>query len=367
MRYVKTGDIAIGDRFAKSIYNKDGVLLFNAGVKIDASMITRLKEMNLYGTYLLDAAEPVPPITPEELEFERFQWAQTYVVDEILTNVIRKKPNTKLDDLINLLYSRFGNRNEKMLFNQCLRGENDFISKHSLNVAVLCTILAKRQRMEMKECKYLIEAALFHDIGRLLLPKEILHKDGKLSPEEMDKVHKCLIQGFQIFANNYEYPAGMRRYIIQLMNELTNKLPAYPRVEQKLLPGTKILQVADIYDTLTAIRSYKSPMSAFTALKIMREEPTKYDSDTVDLLEECIHILPTGSYVMLTNGEQGIIVRENNRNLLRPVVLGLRTNTLYDLSMKETFSQIQIEDTVFTPDNRQRVEVDVSKIMKIQM
>lgn len=364
MHYVKTADIEIGDRFAKTIYNKDGVLLFNSGVKVDASMISRLQELNLYGTYVLDAAEPVPPITAEEVEFERFQWAQTYIVNEILKDVIAQKIPDKLENLINLIYSRYGNRTEKMTFNQCLRGENDFISKHSLNVAILSALLARKMNMDLKESKYLIEAAIFHDIGRLLVPKDILHKEGSLTQAEMDTVHKCLLEGFRILSTNYQYPAGVRRYIIQLSVDLCNRLPNYPRNDQKLLPGTKIIQVADIYDTLTAIRSYKSPMSAFSALKIMRSEPNKYDSNTVDILEQCIHILPTGSYVMLSNGEQGIVVRENDKVLERPVVLGMRSNTLYDLSMKATYNEIQIKDTVFTPDNRQRVEIDVSKFVK---
>lgn len=364
MRYVKTSEIEVGDRFAKTIFNKDGVLLYNSGVKVDPSMISRLKEMNLYGTYVLGAAEPAPPITEEELEFERFQWAQTYVVDEILTDVLQQKQPGKKDDLVNLIYRRFGRRTEKMTFNQCLRGENDFISKHSLNVAVLAALLAGKMNMEQKECKYLIEAAIFHDIGRLLVPGEILHKEGSLTPGEKNTVYRCLLEGFQRLSANYQYPAGVRRYIIQLSKDLMNRLPGYPRSEQSLLPGTKILQVADIYDTLTAIRSYKSPMSAFSAVKIMRSEPEKYDSNVVDVLEECIHILPTGSYVELSNGEQGIVVRENHKVICRPVVLGLISNTLYDLGIRATYNEIQIVDTVFTPDNRQHIEFDVSKFMK---
>ncbi len=364
MRYVLTSEIAVGDRFAKSIFNKDGVLLFNSGVKVDASMITKLKELNLYGTYILDAAEPVPPMTKGEMEFERFQWAQTYMVNEILMETLQNKVSDKLDKLTELIYSYFGNRGDKMIFNQCLRSENDFISKHSLNVAILSTLLAGRMNLDAKETKYLIAASIFHDIGRLLVPREIMQKQDTLTPQEMSTVHSCLLDGFNMLGSNYHYPAGMRRYIIQLSRALMDRLPNYPKNDQTLLTGTKIIQVADIYDTLTAVRSYKSPMSAFSALKIMQKETDKYDSQIIDVLVDCIHILPTGSYVELSNGEQGIVVRENHRKLHRPVVLGMRSNTLYDLSVIDTYNQVKIVDTVFTPDNRQRVEIDVSKFMK---
>lgn len=363
MRYVKISEMEIGSRFAKPIYNREGVLIFNSGVKVDESTISKLKDLNLYGTYLLDAAEPVPPITDEELEFERFQWVQTYVVNEILTEVIKNRVPEKLNEFVSLVYNRFGNRKGKMTFNQCLRGENDFISKHSLNVAVLSTLLGRKMNLDQKECQYLIQAAIFHDIGKLLVPSKLLHKEGGLTQTEMSIIHKCLLDGFSILSNNYAYPAGLRRYIIQLSKELTNRLPQYPHYEQNMLPGTKIIQVADIYDTMTAVRPYKSPMSAFSAIKTMRNEPQKYDSNVIDVLEECIHILPTGSYVMLSNNEQGIVVRENQRALYRPVVLGLMSNTLYDLGQIDTYKKIQIVDTVFTPDNRQRVEINVSKFI----
>lgn len=363
MRYVKTSDMEIGSKIAKPIYNKDGVLLYNAGVKIDSHMLTIFNELNLYGTYVLDSAEPVPPITPEELDFERFQCVQTYVVDEILLSVINDEEPKKLNELVDLLYHRFGFCTKKMTFNQCLRGENDFISKHTLNVAILTALLAGKMQLDNKEKKYLIEAAIFHDLGKFLVPPEILQKQGTLTDGEMAVMYRCLLDGFHILSTNYEYPAGVRRYIIQLSRDLSNRLPSYPNYDQVLLPGTRIIQVADIYDTLTAIRSYKSPMSPFSAIKIMRSESQRYDSSVVDALEQCIHILPAGSYVELSNGEQGIIVRENPTVLSRPVVLGLKSNTLYDLGMKATFSQIQIVDTVFTPDNRQQVQSDVSKLV----
>lgn len=363
MRYVKTRDMEIGNKIAKPIYNKDGVLLYNAGVKIDAHMLNIFNELNLYGTYILDAAEPVPPITPEELDFERFQCVQTYVVDEILVSVINDKEPKRLDELVDLLYHRFGFCTKKVTFNQCLRGENDFISKHTLNVAILTALLAGKMNLDNKEKKYLIEAAIFHDIGKFLVPSQILQKQGSLTQEEMSILYRSLLDGFRILSNNYVYPAGVRRYIIQLSRDLSNRLPSYPNYDQVLLPGTKIIQVADIYDTLTAIRCYKSPMSPFSALKTMRNESQKYDSAVVDALEQCIHILPAGSYVELSNGEQGIIVRENPKVLSRPVVLGLKSNTLYDLEMKSTFSQIHIVDTVFTPDNRQQVQSDVSNLV----
>ena len=55
---------------------------------------------------------------------------------------------------------------------------------------------------DQKECKFLIEAALLHDIGKLLVPGQILHKDGSLSREEMTVVYRSTLQGFNVLNAN---------------------------------------------------------------------------------------------------------------------------------------------------------------------
>nr|MCR4586860.1 HD domain-containing protein [Lachnospiraceae bacterium] len=347
----------IGTKIARPVYNKDGVLWYNIGVKVDETMIERMKKLNMYGIYVLDPAEPPPPITDAELDFDRFQSVQTYTVDEILTSIVKgKQPDhKKFEDLMDLIYHRYGFMDKEMTFNQCLRTENDFISKHSLNVCILTAILAGKMKLDNREKKYLLEAALFHDIGKLLAPKEILNKQEKLTEVELERMHQAIMNGFNMMTGNYAYPSGVRRYLLQLSRDLSNRLPNYAHYDQELLPGTKIIMVADIYDTLTAIRPYKAPVSAYSALKIIRNEPGKYDEHTVDALTECIAILPAGSYVLLSNGEQAIVVRENRQRITRPVVLGLASNTLYDLSLKAVHNEIQIVDSIMTPDNRQRV------------
>lgn len=358
MHFARKDEIKIGDRLVRPIYSKEGVLLYGSGTKVDSIVMERLNSLNIYGLYVLDVAEPVPPITPTELEFERFQTIYAGVVDDMLLAVMNQGVPLGLQTLIEIIMKTYGTLQERQMFTQCVRTKKDFISKHSLNVAILSAMIMNAMKLDMKERPYIIEAAIFHDIGKLLAPKELINREDSLTREEMYTIYQSLFEGFNLLRTNYAYPAGVRRYMIQLSNDLSNRLPAHPNYDQTLLPGTKILQVADIYDTLTAIRPYKAPISAFSAFRIIRESPDKYDSNVVDALESCLHVLPSGSYVKLTNGEQGIVVRENFKNLSRPVVLGFQTNNMYDLEKKDVYEKIQIADTIFTADNRQAVQRD---------
>ena len=360
MRFVEINDLKQGERIVRPIYNTDGVLLYGSGTKTDASVIAQLKKLDLFGLYVLDEQEPVPEISKAVLEMEAFQTKEAHVIDEICRNLIEGKPIHGLEETVDLLIRKFGYLKTPMHFNQSLRSKKDFVSKHTLNVAILTSMIAGRLNLEMKERTYLVEAAFFYDIGKYLAPQESIFKSGALTEEELQEVRAAKQKGYALLKDNYAFPAGVRRYLIQLSKDLMNHTgEEWEHEEQTLLPGTKILKVADIYDVLTAVRPYKAPKSPFSAYKIMIESPEEYDLKYVEALAESLHILPVGSYVQLSNGEQGIVIRENEKTLERPIVLGFATNKMYDLSQSPVFREVKIKDTVSTPDNRPQIQVDV--------
>ncbi|MCR4657246.1 MAG: hypothetical protein K5770_13640 [Lachnospiraceae bacterium] len=360
MRFVEINDLKHGERIVRPIYNTEGVLLYGSGTRTDPAVISQLKRLDLFGLYVLDDQEPVPEISDDVLEMESFQNKQAYVIDEICRNLIDDKPISNLDETVDLIVRRFGYLKEPMHFNQSLRTKKDFVSKHILNVAILTSVIAGKLNLETKERTYLVEAAIFYDIGKYLAPQEYLFKSGALTKDELNEVRAAKQKGYALLKENYSYPAGVRRYLIQLSKDLMNQMgPEWDRKEQNLLPGTKLLKVADIYDVLTAVRPYRAPKSPFSAYKIMIENHEEYASDYVEALAGSLHILPVGSYVQLSNGEQGIVIRENERILERPIVLGFSSNKMYDLSQAAVFREVKIKDTVSTPDNRPQVNTDI--------
>ena len=76
MQFVKTDDLKVGMRLARPIYNKNGVLLYERDSKLTMQGIISIKNFNLIGIYILEPAEPVPPMTADDLFFERFTTTQ---------------------------------------------------------------------------------------------------------------------------------------------------------------------------------------------------------------------------------------------------------------------------------------------------
>lgn len=352
MRFVKSEDIKLGQRIAKPIYNKEGVLLYGRGTTINDRVMERLTDINSYGLYILDATEPLPHITDDELEFERFQTIACHTLIVEHQNIIDGIESTALENLARTIVNNYGNLTSKITFIQSIRGNYDSVAKHCLNVAMLCAMISGKLGLDSKEQFYLVMASFYHDIGKLLAPSDIINKPDKLSPEELAEVRHAELKGYDVVKKSYHFPSGVKRYITQLRVELMNKIPGNDKYEQNLLPGTKILQVADMYDVLTAMRVYKEPTSEFAAVTFLLDREDQFDEHIVNALIDCINILPPGCCVELTNGEKGLVVTESKYYPLRPTILGFETNTVYDLSQKKTYNEVKIKNILKTLDNR---------------
>ena len=87
MKFIKCEELKPGMRLAKPIYSKKGVLLYDrASVLKDMQSIENIKSFGLIGLFILEPAEPVPPMTQDDLDFERFQ---TVMYNEIMDEYAR--------------------------------------------------------------------------------------------------------------------------------------------------------------------------------------------------------------------------------------------------------------------------------------
>ncbi len=351
MRFIKFDEIHLGMKTAKPIYSKDGVLLYGRNTLITESFINNVGNLDLYGLYILEPTEPLPPMSDDEIEFERFQTVTCYALKKELDFMVERKP-FKTQAIADSIVRNYGRLRQKINYIQSIRSNEDYPYKHSLSVAMLCSLICNKLNVDIKETKYIVNAALIHDLGKIIAPSEIINKTGKLSGDELKVIRDAELKGLEMVKNNYSIPAGIRRYISQLAVANLNKRPGYSKTEQKLLLGTKIIMVADMFDILTAMRVYKDPMSGFSAIKFFQNKDDEYDESIVIALTGSINILPIGSCVELTNGEKGLVVAESEYFLLRPQVLGFNSNTIYDLSQRKVFDKIQIKDILKTMDNR---------------
>lgn len=352
MIYVKADDLKVGMRLAKPIYNKKGILLYGRNDKITKQGIESVKNFGLIGLYILEPAEPVPPMSEEEVEFERFQTMAVFSLKEDLDHIMQGKKPENLMKQTDELVRRFGKLYHKIHFNQNLRSPEDYVYKHALNVAILSALIANRAGFGIMEKTEVVIAALLHDFGKLSLPPELRGKMENLEVEERTSIAKAVISGIDKISNAFQMPAGVKGTLMQLCQYLY--LPE--NTPAKMSDMVKILLVANAYDEYTSMQLDMPPHSEVEAVRMLMNNPGLYDKQMVQHLMNSILILYPGVCVELSNFEKGLVINENEKDILRPMILSFNTNQIYNLDMDETYQNIQIKDIMKTMDNRIKVD-----------
>ena len=100
MQFVKTADLKPGMRLAKPIYNKMGVLLYERDTLLTMQGINSIENFGLIGIFILEPAEPVPPLSREDLEFEQFQTIYVFKLKENMDRLQANQAPVSLSDLV---------------------------------------------------------------------------------------------------------------------------------------------------------------------------------------------------------------------------------------------------------------------------
>lgn len=351
MLFVKVDELKPGMRLGKPIYNKNGVLLYDRDTKLTMQAIYGIKNFRLLGLYILEPAEPVPPMSEDDINFERFQTMAVFSIREDLDLIDSGKKDKGLDWLCSLIIKNYGDLNHKINFVQNLRSSEDYIYKHVLNVAILSAIIAGQMGFSVGRINLLVKSAILHDIGALKLPQLL---DAEDLDDDTKEVVKKNTQ--EILARYGDLDEEVPRLITQMQELYTSESDAEIPAALKESVNANILYVADAYDRMTAMKSFEEPTSEVKAVRELLADEERYNKKIVNALIHGISILYPGVCVELTNGEKGLVVTENEDNIFEPIVLDFRNNNLYDLSDPSVKQTVEIADVMKTMDNRIKLD-----------
>lgn len=291
-------------------------------------------------------------MSEEEIEFERFQTMAVFNIREDLDSIMKGEAPENLMRETDQLVRKFGNLYHKISFTQNLRSPEDYVYKHALNVLILAALISHRAGFGIVEQTEVVVAALLHDLGKLSLQPVLRGKAENLSDEEMSAVARAVITGVDKISNTFKLPAGVKSTLVQFC-----QLQYTPeRAPEKISDAVKVLQVANAYDEYTAMQLDVDPHTEIDAVRMLQADAESYDEEMVIHLMESIKILYPGVCVELTNSEKGLVLSENNKDILRPVVLSFDRNKVYNLDVGSVYKEVQIRNIMKTMDNRIKVD-----------
>ena len=361
MKFVKTEDLKTGMRLAKPIYNNKGVLLYDRNSKLTQQGIESVRNFKLIGIYILEPAEPLPPQSEEDIEFEKFQMVTVFSVEEELRSVLEKGKNNRIYSLAENIVRSYGRLDHKINFLQNLRSKEDFVYKHSLNVAILTAMICHKMNVRKEETTEAVVCAILHDIGKLTADPQLLVKEDITEDEEAE-LKAAEFKGIGIIESAFASSPNIKRVVLQTYK----RLEAYHKGEEidksiKMVTGAKVLCVAEEYDRMTAINSAGEPQSEFVQIKVLMNNPEYFEPAAVKALLESINLLSEGVSVELSTGEKALVISANEQDIFRPMVLCFSTNTIIDLAMTALYADIEIVDIMRTYDNRYVMNEDEVK------
>jgi putative nucleotidyltransferase with HDIG domain len=198
----------------------------------------------------------------------------------------------------------------------CIKNFDDYTLNHSVNVCVLALALGRRLGLTRRELIELGAGALFHDLGKLDIPNEILEKPSALSAEEWAIMEGHSQRGAERLvglAVQHGIPAAAIQ--IALEHHEKHDMSGYPLFVKKSTIGfySKIVKVVDYFDALTTKRNYrKKVFTTEEAAKLMLEKSgVEFDPVILKAFVRMIGSTPIGSLVFLSTGEMGIIFENN--------------------------------------------------------
>lgn len=194
-----------------------------------------------------------------------------------------------------------------------------FTVGHSVRVALLAVLTAQRAGLPRELLTELGTAALLHDVGKALVPDEILFKPDRLDEAEFDWITRHPILGARLLLDNPD--ASSLAIGAAWGHHRRHDGGGYPRQEAwaHISPLTELIHICDVFEALTAIRPYKRGLTPRRAYEIMLEDHGAFDPELFRWFVRAMGMYPPGHLVVLDEGEIALVLSAG-RDVCRPTV-----------------------------------------------
>lgn len=224
------------------------------------------------------------------------------------------------------------NKNDAVAVNIAdLKVSDEYTLEHSVDVATISMITAKKKGKSQKELFEIGMAGLMHDIGKTKVPPEILNKPAKLTFEEFKEMKKHSLYSYQMVKDNTSISNDVKLAMLQHHEKLDGSGYPYGIKGDEIHPYAKIITIADIFDALVTNRPYKRGIAPKEAVEMIMGMTETLDMKDLKSFLSTMILYPVDSLVQLSNGEVARVVKKNPDFLLRPMVVGVTSGTVYDL------------------------------------
>ena len=303
---------------------------------IDKIQTTGIREVKIYSPVMYPNLIEVikePPVINEQLRQESvnyisdiFAIAQGKFEDASLAS----KTIKQLDNVVDQLISSLSMEGRSMVNINNLKSYDEYTYHHSLSVSVVSIAIAQFLGFSDKELTQIGKCAMLHDIGKIMIPIQIINKPSKLDDDEFTIIKSHPSEGYRYLSENNIGDEEIWNGVLYHHEKMDGA--GYPSglAGEEIPIISRIISVADVYDALTSIRPYRKPMQPVDALEfVMGGASNVFDYNIVTAFLEKIQPYPVGNLIELSNGRIAMVI--DNEFPMRPIVQTLETGEVLDL------------------------------------
>lgn len=260
----------------------------------------------------------------QELETARKLQAKSKAAVTSMFNEARMGNAIKVSEAAPLVeeISQSITRNPEAFLNLArLKTKDDYTYMHSVAVCALMIALGKQLGLTGADLKEAGLAGLLHDVGKMMIPEEILNKPGKLTDEEFEIIKAHPLKGWELLNGSPDITATALDVCLHHHERVDGK--GYPDKlsGDKLSLFARMGAVCDVYDALTSNRCYKNGWEPADTIRKMAEwKNGHFDERVFQAFVKTIGIYPSGTLVRLKSGRLAIVLEQTEKSLLMPIV-----------------------------------------------
>lgn len=348
---IRMSQARYGMQLSRTIYYNNGLVLLPKGAILTSKGLVRLRFYGIEELFVYTAQqqedsqesemENYIARTRETESFKQFDHLHTQsvnLVKDTFNGMIRDNSKVDTEALISEVNNLLKNsENGIQVFDMlhCIRDYDDSTYVHCVNVSLICNVLGKWIGFSKEDIETLTLCGLLHDVGKLMMPKEIITKPSRLTEHEFTMIKMHPHMGCTILKEDID--ERVKNAVLQHHEKCDGSGYPYGLVKDQIDEFAKIVTIADVYDAMTANRVYRKGICPFEVIETLEKEGfQKYEPRYLLIFLERMVESYINRSVQLSNNEKGEIIMINKCALSKPVVR--IQNHYVDLSRKNDLS-----------------------------